>query len=113
MLTAAPGEPAGVVQDLVQGPTRDEFHHDARELVHLRDVVRLDEIRVVQLRRDARLTQEARAELRIAGQVLGEHLQRDRALELLVPTRVDDRHPAAPDLRLDAVRAQSPPPPLP
>jgi len=113
-------EPGGDLARVLPGqrasferPAGHELHHDAREPVDLRDVVGLDEIRVVQLRRDARLTQEARTEFRVARQVLGEHLQSDRALELLVPAGVDDGHPAATDLRFDAVGAQSPPPPLP
>src|SRR5205807_1866317 len=93
--------------------SRHELHHDAGQPIDLGDVVGLDEIRMVQLGRESRLTQEARAEVGIAREVLCEHLQRDRPLELLVPAGVDDRHPAAADLGLDAVGAQSLPSPWP
>ena len=56
---------------------------------------------------DASLAEEPRAELLVPREVLGEHLQRDEAVELLVMPGVDDGHAAASKLALDRVRAQS------
>ena len=50
------------------------------------------------------------AEVLVAREVRGEHLQRDRPVELLVPAGVDDGHAAAAELPVDAVGAQSPSP---
>ena len=63
---------------------------------------------MVELRGDARLAQEACAEVLVAREVRREHLERDRPVELLVPARVDDGHAAAAELAVDAVGAQSP-----
>jgi hypothetical protein len=89
----------------------DELHDDARQPVDLGDVECADERGMLQARGDSRLAQEAASELRVTGQVLGQHLQRDGALELLVPPAVDDGHPAAAELGFDPVGTQSPPPP--
>src|SRR5207302_5174092 len=43
--------------------------------------------------------------LRVAGQVSGQHLERDRSAERIVPTGVDHGHPAAAELALDRVPA--------
>ncbi len=82
-----------------------ELHDDARQAVQLVDVIGLHEICVMQPRRDPRLAQEALAERRFAGEVLGQDLERDGPVEPLVMRGVDDGHPAAADLAVDAIAA--------
>ena len=70
-----------------------------------------------ELRRQARLADEAVAEVRAVGEVAGENLDRDRTVELLVLREIDGRHPAAAEDVLEPVApacerlgAQSPSP---
>ena len=86
-------------------PGEKQLHDDARSTVVLGDVVRADEVRVVEPRGDPRLAEEARAELRVVGEMLREHLQCDRTVEAFVVARIHDRHPAATDLPVDAICA--------
>jgi hypothetical protein len=51
----------------------------------------------------AGFAQEAVVEIRLVGEVLGEDLDGDRALELLVAREVDRGHAAAPEDVLDAI----------
>ncbi len=85
-----------------------QLHDDARAAVELGDVVGAHEVRVMELRSDARFAQEPGPEVLVAREVRGEHLERDRPLELLVPAGVDDGHAAPAELPVDAVGAQSP-----
>ena len=89
-------------------PAGQQLHDDARAAVELGDVVGAHEVRVMELRSDARFAQEPGAEVLVAREVRGEHLERDRPLELLVPAGVDDGHAAPANLPVDAVGAQSP-----
>ncbi len=65
--------------------------------------IRPHEVRVTEPRRDPRLPQEARPELGLPREVSGEHLERDGPLEVLVVGGVDDGHPPAAELVVDAV----------
>ena len=79
------------------------LHDDVRVAVVLARVVDLDDVGVGEARREARLADEAVSEDRVVGQVAGEHLDRHRPLELVVPRKVDDGHAAAAEHVGDAV----------
>ena len=55
--------------------------------------------------REPRLAQEPLPEGRVARQVLGEELDRNRAVQLLVLREVDGRHAAVAERALEAVAA--------
>ena len=61
---------------------------------------------MVEAGRDARLAQEAPAEVVLVGEVAGDHLQRHRPFQPEVGGPVDDPHPAAGDQRLDPVAGE-------
>ena len=63
----------------------------------------LDDVRVHELRRRQRLALEARHERRVVGEVLGEQLDRDVALQARVHRQVDGRHAAEPEAPLEPV----------
>ena len=79
------------------------LHDDVRVAVVLARVVDLDDVGVGEPRREARLADEAVSEDGVVGQVAGEHLDRHRPLELVVPRKVDDGHAAAAEHVGDAV----------
>jgi len=64
-------------------------------------------VRVIQRGDRARLAVEALAELRVSSQRLGQHLDRDRAIEPRVARSVDLVHTASTQGRLDFVRAEA------
>ena len=53
--------------------------------------------------REPRLLQETCPEVDVARQVLREHLDRDRTVQLLVAREIDDRHATAAEHALDAI----------
>ena len=79
------------------------LHDDVRVAVVLARVVDLDDVGVGESRREARLADEAVAEDGVIGQVAGEHLDRHRPVELVVPRKVDDGHAPAAEHVGDAV----------
>ena len=97
----------------------DVLHRDVRDAVGLADVEDLDDVRMRQPRGDPPLAQEARAQVLVAREILGEALERDVAAELDVAREVDDRHRAVTERALDLVpagderRGQRPPHPWP
>ncbi len=94
---------------------RDQLGHvDALDVAHddvqlpvvgLAGAIERDHVRVLDLRRDLGLAAEALAEVAIAGQFRGDHLDRHRALEPHVGGAVDDAHAAAAGGVVDAVVA--------
>src|SRR3954453_1752546 len=67
------------------------------------DVVDVDHVRVREPRREPRLAQEPRAEGGVAGQVLGQQLDRDGPGELGGAREVDARHPAVAERAFEPV----------
>ena len=83
----------------------DVLHRDVRDAVGLADVEDLDDVRVRQPRGDPPLAEEARAQVVVAGEILGETLERDVAAELDVAGEVDHGHRAVTERPLDLVPA--------
>ena len=118
-------EVAAVAQQLGARVAGDVLHHDEVLVVALveAEVEHLDDVGVHEPGRRERLAPEARHERRVVGEVLGEQLERDVALEPLVEREVDGRHAADAEPALDPVapcdrrrRVHCPlplPPPLP
>jgi len=99
----------------------DALHHDVGAPVLLAGVVDARDVRVREACGDAGLADEALAEALVGREVVGQELDRDRAVELAVVAAVDDGHPAMAEHLVEAVpadrvdaNAQSPssPPPL-
>ena len=88
-------------QERVQVAARDVAHDEVQRPGLLAGGVHRHDVRVVDRRRHARLAAEALAKLGVAGEVGGDDLQRDRALEVELQRAVDDAHAAAADDRLD------------
>ena len=82
------------LQDLRPGAPCDVLHDDVVAAVVDAGVVDLDDVGVDQLRHRQRLAAEAGDEALVVGEVLGEDLHRDGALEDPVGRLVDVRHPA-------------------
>ena len=98
-------EMAAVAQQLGAGLAGDVLHHDEVLVVALveAEVEHLDDVRVDQPRGGERLAAKARDERRVVGEVLGQQLERDVALESLVEGEMDGRHPADAEPALDPV----------
>ena len=103
---ARPGlEPALQRDQLAQVGALDEAHRHVQRPVLLARVVDRDHVGVVERRGDLRLALEALAELGVLGQLGGDQLERDRAVQREVDGAVDDAHAAAAGHRLDPVAA--------
>ena len=87
-------EPPLGLQQLGDRLALDVLHDDVVAAVVDAGVVDLDDVRVDQLRDRERLAAEAGDELVVVGEVLGEDLDRDGALEHPVGGPVDGRHAA-------------------
>ena len=98
-------EVAAVAQQLGARVPGDVLHHDEVLVLALveAEVEHLDDVRMHQARGGERLAPEARDERRVVGEVLGEQLQRDVALEPLVEGEVHGRHAADAEPALDPV----------
>ena len=98
---------AAVAQQLGARVAGDVLHHDEVLVVALveAEVEHLDDVRVHEPRGGERLAAEARDERRVVGQVLGEQLHRDVALEPLVEREVHGRHAADAEAALEPVAA--------
>src|SRR5262249_6913247 len=81
----------------------DVAHRDVELPVDLAGVVNGDNRRMVEGGGELRLRQEALAEARTLGEVRGEQLERDVAVESGVARAVDTAHPAAAEQHLDSV----------
>ena len=98
-------DPAVVAQDLRARLPLDVLHHDevlAAALVAA-GVEHLHDVRVHEARRRLRLALEARDERRVVGEVLGEQLDRDLALQAQVEREVHGRHAAEAEPALEPV----------
>src|SRR5207244_13419961 len=84
-------------------PASDVLHADVRPPTLVADVEDLDDVGMAKASRDLSLTQEAQAKAGIAGEVVGEELDRDRPVELAVVCELDERHPAVPERPLEPV----------
>ena len=70
-----------------------------------------DDVGVLERGRQLGLGEEALAEARVPGQLRGDQLERDVALQARVVGAIDDAHPAATDERLDPVAEKRGPDP--
>ena len=100
-------EVAAVAQQLGARVAGDVLHHDEVLVVALveAEVEHLNDVRVHEPGSGERLAAEARDERRVVGEVLGQQLQRDVALEALVEGEVHGRHAADAEPALDPVAA--------
>ena len=83
-----------------------EAHREEERAVELARVVDRDHVRVVERRRQARLAQEAVAEVGVARQLGHEHLQGDGPAEVHVLGAEHDAHAAAAELIAEAIAAE-------
>ena len=81
------------------------LHHDEVLVVALveAEVEHLDDVGVHQAGGGQRLAAEARDERRVVGQMLGQQLDRDVALEPAVEREVHGRHAADPEAAFDPI----------
>ena len=84
-----------------------ELHDEKRGAGFLADVEERADVRMGESRNGARFAVEAFAELRVGGQRLGEHLDRDGAIEARVSAFVHLAHAARADLRGNFVDAET------
>ena len=77
-----------------QGRALDQLQDQRARAAGLLEAVNLGDVRVVQRGEDAGLALEARQPVRVGGERLGQHLQRDVATELRVASAVDLAHAA-------------------
>ena len=84
-----------LVKQRAQIGSLHEAHRDVQHPVRLADRVDRDDVRMLDLRRDARLTLEARAKRRVVREIGRDDLQRDDAVRALLASAVDDAHAPA------------------
>ena len=85
----------------------DEFHHEEGLALVFADEVDLDDVRVIERSHAARLAQEALLDPFIVGQGIGQHLDRDVAIQGRFVALVDHTHAAAAEFGDDVVMAQT------
>ena len=102
------GEPAALAHDLTDRRAVHVLHHDevTVRVGVVAGVVHLHDVRVHQLRGGQRLAPEARDEPVVLGEVLGQQLHGDLALEHAVERPVDGRHPAGAEALVEPVAAR-------
>ena len=102
------GKPVALAHELRDGRPLDVLHHDevAVRLRVVAGVVDLDDVGVDELCGGQRLAPEARHEAVVLGQVLGQQLDRDLALEHVVERAVDGRHAAGAEALVEPVAAR-------
>ncbi len=81
----------------------DEAHRDEQPAIRLSRFVDGQHVGVVDRRRELGLALEARPEIRLAGEIGRDHLQRHRAVQADVRRPVHDAHAALTDDALDPV----------
>ena len=96
-------ERALALQDLGSGAPLDELHDDVVAPLVDPGVVDLDDVGVDQFRDGERLAPEAGDEPLVVGEVLGEDLDRDGALEDPVGCPMHGRHPARAEAPVDLI----------
>ncbi len=102
------GEAPPRLQEVGERAPLDELHREVPVGADLPEVVDLDDPRVVQPRGGPRLLEEALDVEVVLGELLGEELQRDVALERDVPRPEDASHPAPSQLLQDLVAPERP-----
>jgi hypothetical protein len=90
-----------------QGLAVDQLEGQEGRPVLLADLVDLHDIGMGQARERLRLTDQSLAVTRVAAALRCEHLERDQAVELGVPRRIDDAHAAGPDAVHELVAADA------
>jgi len=86
---------------------RDVLHHDGEHVLLLDEVVHGHDVRVLPAPEHFGLAGEAATDLRIAGEVRVQALERDGPVERLIVRAVHDPHPPFADHRLDALDLQA------
>ena len=81
----------------------DQRHDEVDDPVAFVDAVDRDDVRMAQLRRGLRLTQESRPDLGAEGELGRKDLDRDQALQPAIARLVHDPHPTPPDLAVEFV----------
>ncbi len=84
----------------------DVAHGQEEHPLDLAGLVKRDDVGMVDRRRQARLALEARPEVGVLRQLVGEELEGDLATELPLLREVDDAHAAAAQDPLDAIRPE-------
>ena len=91
--------------DLIERLARDVLHDEDCLTVRLRQIVKRDDIRMIQRRGGTCLLQEPLAPVSVAQAVWGEHLQRDFTPQASVPGPIDLAHTAGPQKTENLVNA--------
>ena len=99
------GQPAAARHELRERLSLDVLHRDERPSAVLAHIEDAHDVRVREPRRQACLAQEAPPQLLVPGEVLGEPLQRHRAVELDVMSEIDRRHRSVPERTDELVAA--------
>ncbi len=94
-------EPPHLTEQLAEVYAGNEAHRDEEDAVVVAHGMNGDHVGMLDLGGDRRLTLEAGAEVRVAGQFRCDHLECDDAVGTLLVGPVDDAHPAASGDRLD------------
>ena len=85
----------------------EQRHHEVVNAVGLADIVDAADVRMIELRDGVRFPFETSAALPVIGDVGGEDLDRDVAIEPAVSRPIDFAHAASAEERVDFVRAES------
>ena len=85
----------------------DEFHHQGGDVRRFLEAVDRRDVRMVEGREDFGFALKAREAIGIAGHRGGQHLDRDRPLQIRVGRAIDLAHAAGADLRGDFVDAEA------
>ena len=88
---------------MFQGYTIEKLHRDEGKAILFADVVNRANIGVVQGRSSLRLALKAGQGLRVAGNLIGQELQRHKTVKPNVFSLVDHTHPATAEFLNDAV----------
>jgi hypothetical protein len=94
---------AGAAESRRERLALEQLHHDERVVLGLPDIVDLDDARVLDRGRGARLVEEPLEQLLVARDLGQQHLHRGAPAEHLVHDLVHHTHAASPQLALDPV----------
>ena len=94
---------APAVEPVLEGAPLDVLHDDEGAVLLLADVEDLNDVRMVEPGGEAGLAREPLPHLVVAGEVVGEELDGDFAIELQVAGAVDGRHAAVAEPVLELV----------
>ena len=85
----------------------DQLHDERLHAVRLLEAVDVRDVRMIERGEDLRLAFEPRQAIRIGGEEVRKHLQRDVAIEPRVPRPIHFPHAASPKQRENLVRAEA------